>query len=77
MPAGEGIRIFLEIENMLTEVLTVETASYHYNFAKSTIRQWCDEDKIKFHKVYGLLLIEKLDIEHFINRDHNHKLMAQ
>lgn len=67
--AGEGMKIFLEIDNMLTEVLTIELAAYHYNFAKTTLRQWCNEDKIKFRKVYGMLLIEKASLEHFINRD--------
>jgi hypothetical protein len=70
MSVGEVEKIFLQVDNMLTEVLTVELAAYHYNFAKTTIRQWCDEDKVKFYKVYGMLLIDKNDIERFINRDH-------
>jgi len=75
--AGEGMRIFLEIDDMLTEVLTIELAAYHYNFAKTTLRQWCNEDKIKFIKVYGMLLIEKKSLEHFINRDTATHLVAE
>lgn len=68
---GEGMRIFLEIDNVLTEVLTTELASYHYNFAKTTIRQWADEGKINSYKIAGALVIEKSSIERFLKRDHN------
>lgn len=67
--AGEGMKIFLCVDTVLTEVLTVEQAAYHYNFAKTTIRQWADEGKLIAHKVAGILLIEKSSIEHFLKRD--------
>ena len=67
--AGEGMLIFLQIDNVLTEVLTVELAAYRYNYAKTTLRQWCDEDKLISYKVAGILLIKKDSIEHFLKRD--------
>lgn len=66
---GEGMLIFFVIDNVLTEMLTVESASYHYNFARTTIRKWSDEGKIKSHKIAGGLFIEKSSIEDFLKLD--------
>lgn len=67
--AGEGMRIFLEIDDMLTEVLTTELASYHYNYAKTTIRKWGDEGKIITYKIAGGLFIKKSSLEDFLKLD--------
>lgn len=63
------MRIFFEVDNVLTEVLTVAAASYHYNFAPTTIRQWIFEDKIIAIKIADVLFIEKSSIESFLKRD--------
>lgn len=67
--AGEGMKIFLEVDGMLTEVITTELAAYRYNYAKTTIRQWADEGKLIAYKVAGVLLIPIVSIEQFLERD--------
>jgi len=75
--AGESMKVFLEIDDMLTEVLTTELAAYRYKYAKTTIRQWVDEGKIQGYKVAGVLLIPVAEIEQFLERDYKHKVMAE
>jgi hypothetical protein len=67
--AGEGMRFFLEIDNVLTEVLTTELAAYHYNYAQTTIRKWSDEGKITSYKIAGGLFIKKSSLEDFLKLD--------
>jgi hypothetical protein len=69
MTVGEGMQVFIVVDGVLTEVLTVETASYHYNYAKTTLRQWADEGKLIAYKLAGILLIDKASLEHFLKRD--------
>jgi excisionase family DNA binding protein len=67
--AGEGMKIFLQVDGMLTEVITTELAAYRYNYAKTTIRQWADEGKLIAYKVAGVLLIPVSEIDRFLKRD--------
>lgn len=63
MSAGEGRRIFFEIDNVLTEMLTVKQAAYHYNFSFRTIQKWVDEGKLSPIEIEGRNWIKKSDIE--------------
>jgi len=72
--AGEGMKVFLEIDDMLTEVLTTELAAYRYKYAKTTIRQWVDEGKIQGYKVGGALLIPVGELERLLKRDNSQHL---
>lgn len=76
--AGEGMKIFLEIENMLTEVLTVKQAAYRYNCPSRTIQQWIDEGKLIAFQIEQRWFIPKKDFETRIaSRDYYHKVMGQ
>lgn len=74
---GEVEKVFLQIDNMLTEVLTIMSATYHLNYSKRTIRQWCDEGKIEAFKVANVWFIPMAEIERLKRRDHNPILMAE
>lgn len=63
MSVGEGRRIFFEIDNVLTEMLTVKQAAYHYNFSFRTIQKWVDEGKLSPIEIEGRNWIKKSDIE--------------
>lgn len=40
------MKIFLDIDSVLTEVLTIKQAAYRYNCPARTIQQWIDEGKL-------------------------------
>jgi excisionase family DNA binding protein len=63
MSAGEGRRYFIMIDDMLTEMLTVKQAAYHYNFSFRTIQKWIDEGKLSPIEIEGRNWIKKSDIE--------------
>lgn len=46
LPIGESIKVFLAVDGMLTEVLSVKSASYRLKYSVRTIQQWCDEGKL-------------------------------
>lgn len=72
MSIGEGRRIFFEIENMLTEMITCKQAAYHYNFSIRTIQKWVDEGKISAIEIEGRKWLSKNEIEAFV-MTHDHK----
>lgn len=47
------------------EVIRVEQAAQQYSYAPRTIRQWCDEGKVKAHKYLGKWWIEADSIEKY------------
>jgi predicted site-specific integrase-resolvase len=63
MSIGEGRRFFLEIDSVLTEVLTVKQAAYHYNYSFRTIQKWIEEGKIIPIEFEGRNWIKKSDME--------------
>jgi len=76
--AGEGMKIFLEIDNMLTEVLSVMSIAYRYNFHVRTIQKWADEGKIIAYEIEGRWWIPVQEIERFVlTKDYYRKVMAQ
>lgn len=76
--AGEGMKFFLEIENVLTEMLTCKQAAYHYNFSIRTIQQWIDEGKISGIQIEGRFWVSKSEIETFVKaRAYKHRVMAE
>lgn len=56
--AGETIRIDVE-------VMRVEQAAQQFSYAPRTIRQWCDEGRVKAHKYLGKWWIEVPSIEKY------------
>jgi len=71
MSVGEVEKIFLQVDNMLTEVLTIMPATYHLNYSQRTIQQWCDEGKIQAFKIGNTWLIPVSEINRIKSRDHN------
>jgi excisionase family DNA binding protein len=67
--AGEGMKIFLEVDGMLTEVFTPMFASYHLKYSRRTIQQWIDEGKLIAYKVRGQWWIPKHEINRIRWRD--------
>jgi len=75
---GEGMKIFLEVDGMLTEVLTLKSAAYHYNCPARTIQQWIDEGKLIAYQIEQRWFIPKYAFETRIaSRDYYHKVMGQ
>jgi len=76
--AGEGVQVFIMVDGMLTEVLSVMTVAYRYNFAERTIRQWCDHGKLIAINVEGRWWIPTSEIESYLaRRDYYHRVMGQ
>ena len=75
--AGEGMKVFLEIDDMLTEVLTVKLAAYRYNFSVRTIRQWIDEGKVSAIDLDGRWLIPVPEIDRLARRDNRVQIVAE
>jgi len=76
--AGEGMKIFFEIDTVLTEMLTVMQVAYRYNFSTRTIQKWCDEGKLIAHEFEGRWFIPTAEIERYVaTKDYYHKVMAQ
>lgn len=67
--AGEGMKIFIELNGMLTEVLTVKLVAYRYNFSVRTIRQWIDEGKLSAINIDGRWFISVTEIDRHTRRD--------
>jgi hypothetical protein len=67
---GEVDKVFLQSGDMLTEVLTIMSATYHLNYSQRTIRQWCDEGKIEAFKVANVWFIPITEIARLKRRDH-------
>ena len=63
MSIGEGRRIFFEVDNVLTEMLTVKQAAYRYNFSFRTIQKWIDEGKISPIEIEGRNWLKKEDLD--------------
>lgn len=63
MSIGEGRRFFILVDGMLTEMLTVKQAAYHYNFSFRTIQQWIDEGKIIPIEIEHRNWVKKEDME--------------
>jgi hypothetical protein len=60
---GEGMKIFLQVDGMLTEVMTVMSASYHLKYAHRTIQQWCDEGRLIAWNFEGRWLIDAVQVK--------------
>lgn len=69
MSVGEGRRFFILIDSVLTEVLSVAQAAYHYKYSVRTIRQWIDEDKIFATEFEGRHWIPKKELDRHTRRD--------
>jgi excisionase family DNA binding protein len=69
MSAGEGTRIFFEIDNVLTEMLTVRQAAYHLQYSVRTIQQWIGEGKLIAINVDNRNWIPKTEIDRIKARD--------
>jgi len=69
MSIGEGMKLFLQVDNVLTEVLSCRLAAYRYNFSIRTIRQWIDEDKIKSYEIDGRHWIPVSELDRHTRRD--------
>lgn len=75
---GESIKVFLEIDGVLTQVLTVKQASYRYNCPSRTIQQWIDEGKLIAHQIEQRWFIPLDAFETRIaTRDYYHSVMGQ
>lgn len=72
MSIGEVEKVFLQIDSVLTEMLSCKQAAYHYNFHHRTIRKWAEEGKIKAIEFEGRWWIAKIDLEAFLKRN-DHK----
>jgi len=44
--AGEGVQVFMRLDGMLTEVLSIKSAAYRLKYSIRTIQQWIDEGKL-------------------------------
>lgn len=77
MSVGEGRRIFFEIDSVLTEVLTIKLAAYHYNFSERTIRQWCDEGRISAMIFEGRWYIPKIELDSYARRENQVKSIVK
>lgn len=76
--AGEGMKIFLEIDSMPTQVLTIKQAAYRYNCPSRTIQQWIDEGKLIAYQIEQRWFIPLSALETRIaSRDYYHQAMAQ
>lgn len=60
---GEVQQVFFVVDSVLTEMLTVKQAAYHYNFSFRTIQQWIAEGKIAPIEIEGRNWIKKADME--------------
>jgi predicted site-specific integrase-resolvase len=69
MSAGEGTRIFFEIDNVLTEMLTVRQAAYHLQYSVRTIQQWIGVGKLIAINVDNRNWIPKTEIDRIKARD--------
>lgn len=60
--AGEGIKIFFEVDGMLTQVVTVMVAAYHLKYSTRTIQQWADEGKLIAYNIEGRWFIDAVQV---------------
>jgi len=63
IPIGEGMQVFMVVDGVLTEMLTVKQAAYRYNFSFRTIQKWIDEGKISPVEIEGRNWIKKADLD--------------
>lgn len=61
--AGEGMKLFLEVDGMLTEVITVVQAAYHLKYHHRTIQRWCDEGRLIAFNFEGRWFIDAAQIK--------------
>lgn len=62
MTIGEVEKVFLLIDSVLTEVLTVKQASYHLKYHQRTIQRWADEGKLTATYFGGVLWLDAVEI---------------
>lgn len=74
MSVGEGMKIFFDVDGMLTEVLSIKLAAYRYNFSVRTIRQWCEEGKLIAYELDGRWWIPASELDRHTRRDTLHKV---
>ena len=75
--AGEGVQVFMLLDSVLTEMLTVKQAAYHLKYSIRTLQQWIDEGKLIAINVDNRNWIPRYEIDRINARDHNHILMAE
>lgn len=77
MSIGEGRRIFILQDGMLTEVLSVKSAAYRLKYSVRTIQQWCDEGKLIAINAEFRWWIPITEIERVKARDNATQLVAE
>lgn len=60
--AGEVTKVFLMIDSVLTEVLTVKQAAYHLKYHERTIQRWADEGKLTATNFGGVLWLDAVEV---------------
>lgn len=59
---GEVTKVFLLIDTVLTEVLTVKQAAYHLKYHERTIQRWADEGKLTATYFGGVLWLDAIEV---------------
>jgi len=59
---GEGIKVFIEIDGVLTQMITVKQAAYHLKYHERTVQRWADEGKLIAINVGGVLWLDAVQI---------------
>lgn len=69
MRVGEVEKVFMLLDGMLTEMVSVAMASYRYKYSVRTIRQWSDEGKLITVEIEGRRWITVESIDRHLRRD--------
>lgn len=60
--AGEGVKVFFEIDGVLTQMLSVKQAAYHLKYHERTVQRWADEGKLIAINVDGRWWLDAVQI---------------
>jgi len=60
--AGEGVQVFMLLDGMLTEMMTVKQAAYRLKYHERTVQRWADEGKLIAINVEGRLWLDAAQI---------------
>jgi predicted site-specific integrase-resolvase len=69
MLAGEGVQVFMLLDSVLTEMLTVKQSAYHLKYSIRTIQQWIGEGKLIAINVDNRNWIPRSEIDRIHARD--------
>lgn len=75
--AGEVGQVFMMVDGMLTEMLTVKQAAYHLKYSVRTLQQWIGEGKLIAISIDNRNWIPRHEVDRIKARDDNPLLMAQ